>query len=852
MRSRSFGLLLTFSVLFVPCLFAQDIPTPEQFFGHRMGAEGEIIDYMRSLEYYRLLADGSNRILYEELGKTTDGNPFVLLVISSPGNIADLDRLRAERERLSDPRNISEEEARRLASELPAVAVHTGSIHTTEISCVQVLPELVHMLVSGESPEVKRILDNTIVLVIACANPDGQVMIKKWYEEHRGKEWEGNMPWLYHSYVGHDDNRDWILLHFPETRLVAAKVFNTWHPVYSLEMHQMGPTGARIFVPPYIDPHDANTAPQVLETMSMVGMAMSHRLTAEGKGGVVKNAIFDLYTPARAYQVNHGTGRILTETASADFAGTRIVKPEELEQGRSSDYYVTESSWNFPMPWPGGEWKFRDMVEYQLSANLAALELVATHRAVFNLAYYQALKRACDGEGRPYAYVLPAEQRDPGSTSALIRALQRGAVEVHRARGPFKAGGRSFPAGSHVIVLRQSYSAWAKTLLEVQEYPDLRRSPQDPPPTPYDMTAHTLPLLMGVEVVRIEGPFEADLELLSEPSAASGRVEGAGAKGFAVPPENNDAYWLVDELLDSGYQVRRLRRAAKSDGIELPAGTFIIAPDRRLQELLRSSASGRSFVALGIERGLEGAETVRLGNPRVGIYEPWGGSIDAGWTRLVLEQWELEYTVLRNADFRRGGLEERFDVIIFSDGMRASSIVNGNDDWPEEYTGGIEKRGVEALRAFAEAGGTVVACGRTSMAVAELLELPVVDKLQGLRSQEFFCPGSILLMQLDVRSPLSYGSPEKIAAMVSWGPAFVPAATTEPGLQLAARYPDYNPLMSGYLIGPEKLYGAGTIAVQPVGRGRVILFAFRPQFRAMTDGTYKLLFNAVFWAAEVR
>ncbi|MFQ5772005.1 MAG: M14 family zinc carboxypeptidase, partial [bacterium] len=412
-------------VLCLPALnLAQNLPSPQKHFGHIMGAEGEIINFFDGLKYYQTLAKKSNRIRYTELGKTTDGNPFVLLIISAPENLQRLDEIKQKRHRLSDPRKISDEEASKLAHELPAVAFHTSSIHSTEISTAQVIPELVYWLLSGQSEEVQRILKNTIVLVSPSANPDGQVKLKKWYDKHKGKPWESRMPWLYHTYVGHDDNRDWVLLHFPEQRLTAQKVHMAWHPIYSHEMHQMGGTGARIFVPPYQDPYDPNTAPEVMETMAIVGMAMSHRLTAEGKGGVVKNAIYDLFTPARAFQIYRGTGRILTETASANFARKRVLKRKDLQSRRPGTgiYDPLKKSWNFPLPWEGGEWTFRKMVEYQLSATKAALNLVSSDPGAFNMNIYRALKRAVEGKGWPYAYVFPAQQSDPSSTARLLQA----------------------------------------------------------------------------------------------------------------------------------------------------------------------------------------------------------------------------------------------------------------------------------------------------------------------------------------------------------------------------------------------------------------------------------------------
>jgi hypothetical protein len=858
--SRRFVTLILFSVLLLTALqaspAADELPSPEQFFGFRMGAEGKIIDYLRSLEYYQLLAAGSDRMSYEELGKTTDGHPFVLLIISSPKNMARLEEFRTERDRLCDPRSMSDEEAMRLAEELPAVAFHTGAIHSAEITCGFVAPELVYDLVTGETDEIRRIIDNVITLVIPNANPDGLVMIKEWFDANEGQTWEGRMPWLYQSYVGHDNNRDWIMLHFAEQRLTATKVYNRWHPIYSVEMHQMGTGGARLFVPPYKDPLDPNTAPQMIETMNIIGMAMSNRLTMEGKAGVVKNAIFDLYTPARAYNTNHGIARILTETASANLVRSIEIKPEglaDMELGEG-EYNPVKSSWNFPFPWKGGIWSPRMMVEYQYSLNMAALDQLAAHRVQFNKAQYFALKRACEGEGWPYAYVIPTGQRDPGSAALMLQALQRGEAEVQQATTPFEAEGRRFEAGSYVVILRQPYAAWVKSLLEDQEYPDLRRRPTDAPEMPYDVTAHTLPLLMGVEAVAVKDKIEAPLELVTETITAKGVVEGDGRAGYAIDPSHNDAYAVADDLLDAGFKVARLRENTEVDGTQLAVGSFVVFSAKGLKEKLEGIADGRYFVAHGLRKLPATAKLASLSNPRIGIYEPWGGNMDAGWTRKLFELWGLEHETLRNADFRMGNLKQRFDAIIFADGMVAFGIKQGRKDWPEQYQGGIGDEGVAALRSFVQEGGVAIAFGNTSMALANLLELPVADKLKGLKQQEHFCPGAIVRVKLDTSSPLAYGMPEELAVLKVWGPAFVPAPDSREwdGLEMVGVYPESNVRMSGFLLGPEYLENAGALAAQKLGKGEVVLFSFRPQFRDMTDGGYKLLFNAVFIAAEAK
>lgn len=832
---------------------AQNLPSPEKHFGHMMGAEGKIINFFDGLKYYQKLADRSDRILYTELGKTTDGNPFVLLIISSPENLRNLESIKEQRHRLSDPRKLSEDEAGKLARQLPAVVFHTSSIHTTEISTAQVIPELVYTLVSGDNAEIQRMLKNTIVLVSPSANPDGQVKIKEWYDQHEGKPWESRMPWLYHTYVGHDNNRDWILLHFPEQRLTAIRIFMEWHPIYSHEMHQMGGRGARIFVPPYQDPYDPNTAPEVMETMAIVGTAMSHRLTMEGKAGVVKNSIYDLFTPARAFQIYRGTARVLTETASANFAKKQIVRPGDLRgsSGGTGVYHPLKKSWNFPMPWAGGEWTFREMVEYQLSAGLAAINVVSGNPGGFNLALYRSLKP--DVVRWPYAYVLPAKQHDRSALKGLLQAMQDGQIEVHRADRAFVADGHGFEAGSHVIVLNQPYGAWAKTMLEIQEYPDLRRSPDEDPIVPYDVTAQTLPLMMGVDAVEIKNSFDASLSLVDGTGPIKSMISGSGVGSYLVEPNSNEAYAVMDALLDDGYAVAQISNKTTISGHDFPSGSFYVRSGSnglaaRLKEL--SNKWTIDAFALAANHTFENEGLADLNNPRIGLYEPWGGVIDAGWTRHIFEQWELEYETVRQGDVKAGKLGDKFDILIFPDGMSARDILEGTENWPEKYRGGIGDNGRDALRNYVENGGTIAAFGRTSMSIIELLDLPIANSLEGLTQKQYFAPGSLVLAELDPASPLAYGLPTKLPVMNRRGPAFVPRATTRKGPRMHASYPDYDPRLSGFLLGPEHIQGKGAIAVQAVGQGRVILFSMNPQFRAMTHGSYKLVFNAIFWAAR--
>ncbi|HEX6133475.1 MAG TPA: M14 metallopeptidase family protein [Longimicrobiales bacterium] len=481
------------------------VPTPESHFGFEIGADRRLADWDQLVAYYEKLARTSPRITLDTLGTTTMGRPFVMLTVTSPQNQARLDALLAMQRKLADPRTIADEaELESLLRDARTVALITHAIHSTEVGGAQTAARLLHRLASSDDPEILEILDNVILLDIPSLNPDGTDWVSEFYAQHVGSEYEGAAPpWLYHFYIGHDNNRDWYAFTQKETQLTVEYAHNVWRPHIVHDIHQMGGNGARIFFPPYIDPVEPNVDPAIVAALNQLGAFMGARLTAEGKPGVVINAIYDAFTPARAYQHYHGGVRILSETASAQLATPVTIPAERVRGGRAYD--AATASWNYPRPWRGGTWRLGDIVDYMESGALALLANAAKNRAFWVGNFYHINRRAVQGWDRwPAAWVIPAEQRNPVGLSHVLRILTMGDVEVRRATAPFTAGGRPFAAGSYVIPMQQPYASFAQTMLEVQEYPDLREYPGGPPRRPYDVTAHTLPLLMDVDAVAIE------------------------------------------------------------------------------------------------------------------------------------------------------------------------------------------------------------------------------------------------------------------------------------------------------------------------------------------------------------
>ncbi|HEY8470973.1 MAG TPA: M14 metallopeptidase family protein [Longimicrobiales bacterium] len=496
---------------------AQRVPTPLEHFGFEIGADRKLANWTQLTAYYEALARTSPRVTVDTLGLSTKGLPFVMLTITSPENHARLDELREVQSKLADPRKVSgPEELERLLDQGRTIVLVTHHIHSTEVGSGQAAARLAYELASSNEPRILEILDNVILLQIPSLNPDGTQWVSDWYMRHVGTPFEGTAPpWLYHFYVGHDNNRDWYAFTQVETQLTVEKVHNVWHPQIVHDIHQMGGNGARIFAPPFIDPVEPNVDPAIVAALNQLGSYMAAELIAQGKQGVVINAIYDAWTPARAYQHYHGGVRILTETASARLATPVEVPPERVRGGR--EYDASQASWKHPLPWKGGTWKLSDIVEYQTAGALALLVNAAKNRRFWLENFYRINERAVRGWPEwPAAWVIPADQANESGLAYVLRILTMGAVEVHRATEAFRVGGRQFPAGTYVIPMQQPYASFAQTLLEVQQYPDLREYPGGPPKRPYDVTAHTLPLLMNVEAVAVDS-WEGAPPPLSEP-----------------------------------------------------------------------------------------------------------------------------------------------------------------------------------------------------------------------------------------------------------------------------------------------------------------------------------------------
>ena len=849
---RALVLLLCLSAISL----AAEIPTPESHLGFKIGADRSLADWDQVVTYFQKIAAAApDRVKFEELGKTTLGKPYVALTITSPQNMQQIGHYLQIQQRLADPRGLGPEDADKLIHEGRAIVLITCTVHSTEVASTQTALQYVYNLLTQDTPEHRAILDNDIFLLIPSLNPDGQDMVVKWYRKYLGTPYEGLQPVeLYHPYVGHDDNRDWYMFTQVESRLAVGKVHNVWHPQVVYDVHQMGPFAARIFTPPFLDPVDPNIDPVIVQETNMLGMNMAWDLTSSGQEGVAVNAMYDYWSPARHYQAYHGGVRILTESASARLASPMHVRFDELDT-QSLGYSAKRSSWNFPAVWRGGDWHLGDIVHDQLIAFESCLYHVAQNREMFLRNFYNIGVRASNPKGAPYAFLIPAAQKDVPAMVKMLDTLRFGMVEVQRARQPFTADGLPYPAGTYVILMSQPYSHYAKTLLERQHYPDLREYPGGPPKRPYDVTAQTLPLLMGVHTIEVANPFPADLEKLDRVDLPAGRFETGKTRQYLMSSDSNNAFLAVNRMLKSGAAVSRITAAVREGNREFPAGAFVIP-----------AADAKQAAELGLDvypSDRAPAEAVQLKSPRIGIYVSYEPSMDEGWTRWLLEQYEFPFQRLHDADLRAGGLNDKYDVIILPD-QNVNAMVNGHPrrdaapaaaarfgggPVPDEFTGGMGAEGVRALRAFVMQGGTLVTLNGASNLASDRLSVGARNILQGVASKDFYGPGSILRVNVDPSHPVAWGMDREAAIWFEQGPVFASSFDNSGGgdVQVIASYPNGNPLMSGWLLGDNLLQGRSALVDAPLGQGHVVMFGFRPQYRGQSYGTFKMLFNSLFY-----
>ena len=881
------------------------VTSPRDQFGHDIGDDYRLVTYTQYVEYLRRLDAESDRLAVVDIGPTAEGRREYMAIVTSPANHQRLDRYKEMNRRLARA-EVGEDEARALARDGRAVVWIDGGLHATEVVGSHQLIETVYRLASRTDPETVRILDDVIVL-LAIVNPDGMELVSDWYmrEPNERRRSTAGLPRLYQKYVGHDNNRDFYMMNQPESENANRILYREWYPVIMYNHHQTGPAGAVLFAPPFRDPFNYHLDPLIPLGIEAVGAAMHARLAVEGKPGAVMREAASYSTwwngGLRTMAYFHNQIGILTEM---------IGNPTPIQIPFVPSLQLP--SGDVPNPIAPQTWRFRQSIEYSLTTNYAILDLASERKEDLLFSMYRMGRNSIERGSRdnwttqparieavraemerrrpasggrgpaapelferflrdpqlrdPRGFILPADQPDFLTATKFVNALIKGGVDVHRATAAFTVAGRRYPAGSYMVKSAQPFRPHLMDMFEPQDHPNDLVYPGGPPKPPYDVTGYNLSYSMGIVFDRIleafDGPFAKLADVVTPEPAPFTSAPAGGA--YLLSHQVNDAFVALNRLLKAGARVGWAKAPFAAGGTNHPTGTMVIAASRAATPILQALAAEKGLRSQAVD-AVPSVETATVRAVRIGLWDEYGGSIPSGWTRWLLEQFEFPFEVVFPRTLDAGGLKDKYDVLIFPTGAipARDSLGAGQpaaDLVPEEYRARLGRvsvaRTVPRLREFVEAGGTLLAIG-SSTAIGYHLGLPVRDALVApdgtgvpLPNEKFYVPGSLLEVRVDPRHPLAYGLPERAHVFFDDSPAFrlAPEAATQ-GVHAVASFDTPAPLRSGWAWGQEHLDGAVQIVDAPVGKGRVALFAPEIVWRAQPHGTFKLLFNGIFYGA---
>jgi hypothetical protein len=851
-------------LLIAPHAAAQIVPKPEEILGFKVGADYHLATYDQAVDYLKKAAAVSDRIRLFDMGQTSMGLTMTYAVISSPSNIAELDRYKEISRRLSLGRGLSDEEALTLSREGRAVVYIDGGLHATECAPAQHNIQLAYNLMTAADKRTLTILDD-VILILVFANPDGMNLLAEWYHPNVGTPYEVSpMPGLYHIYAGHDNNRDGYIGNLVETRNISRLVNLEWHPVILYNHHQTAPFPARIWTPPNSEPTNPNVHPLIVRWQNMIGSAMGAAFDAQGKEGAISRIVFDTWYPGYMTQVfdSHNIISILTEIALYRYAtpGFYTVRdfPKEYQDLTMSAFY--------PSPWKGGWWRLLDAVDYSLTASMAVLDTASRFRSDL---LYNKYKMGRDVSERfrrepPYAWIIPRNQSDPGTAALLLDRMILQGIDIYESEEDFVCDGIRHPKGTWIIPMDQPFALFIKNIFEEQRYPDLRKYPdlwqglvrsrkfEGAPFEAYDMMGWTLPHQFGTRVLAANSPVDVRMTRQKEILPSEGRVQGRGGAGWILDPAQNATAVAVNRLLKAGAGVQWAKTAFTREGRTHVPGTVFVSSRGLSPSIMEQTARDLRIQPTAVSSA-PFEDAITLKTPRLAVYQSWIPVADEGWTRLILKEHEFDFKVIHDADIRAGNLRDAFDVIIMPSHSSADRVVHGHapGTMPPPYVGGLTENGLINLKTFMEEGGTMIFLNAACNLAIEKFGLPLRNILSNVKSEEFHCSGAILRLEFDTSHPLAYGMTREAPAVFAGSCAFDLHPSYQPGQapRGAAKYSGQNLLMSGYVHGGSRLHQKTAAVEVPLGKGKAVLLGFPVQYRAQPRGTFKLLFNAVFYGA---
>ncbi|MEY1639637.1 M14 family metallopeptidase [Tenuifilum osseticum] len=857
---RAITLLLSFTI-WILFSHAQVITSPEEHFGFTPGADRMLFKYDQVVEYLRKVETQSPMVKLTPIGQTAMGKTLYAVFVSSKENIANLDRLKEINKQLAINYSLNNAEREQMVDLGRVFVMATLSMHSTEVGPTQALPTIIYRLISGNT--FSNTLNNVVYMAVICHNPDGMDMVVDYYNQFKGTKYEGGpMPFLYQKYVGHDNNRDFITLTQPETKAISRLTSQEWFPQVMVEKHQMGLTGPRYFVPPYHDPIAQNVDAELYTWSNLFGQNMLNDLTSKGLQGVSQQNLFDNYWPGSTETcLWKNVISMLTEAASARVATPVYIEPTELT-GTSKGLAEYKKGVNMLLPWPGGWWHLSDIVALEVESTISMLQTASKYKErILRFRNDICKKQVSLGKTiAPYHYILPANQQDPSELVSLVNLLKEHGVNVYRLKQSITIQNQNFLSGDIVVPLAQPFRMFIKEVMEPQEFPERRLEEGGKVLEPYDITSWSLPLHKGLTCFTINN--NAIDNSIIEPIQSSFTLnqKTLPEKGFALLPSTvNQSYKLAVKCLKSGVQVERTNEHTVFDGIELPAGSFCIPLNEKTRQILNDA--NFSIMTSDVKPNNTSISKIR----RIGLLESQVQSMDAGWTKYILDTYEIPYTVINPSQVAEGNLLSKFDLIIIPN-TNATLLKDGKFKrngqvippvYPEIYTKGMGQKGIEALTEFIQNGGTVLAWeqatelfeGTLSLKqgnVSEEFMLPFKNNAKEVQKQGFSCPGSLVRLKIKPVYPFTFGLADELGIFMRDSYLF---ETQVPSLDMDRRVIGYfegkSKLLSGYLKGEELMDGMTAAIWLRKGKGQVILLGFSPIFRASVPSNYKILFNTI-------
>ncbi len=869
-RTISQLLLAGLLAVFTGVTFGQSsMITPENYFGYKPGSDGNLFTYSELTGYLQKLSEASPMVKMEQIGKSPMGKPMYIVFISSAENIGKLQEYKKINKALALDPGLDQATREKYVEDGKVFLLATLSMHSTEVGPSTAAPLIAFDLATTDDPEKLNWLDNVVLMMVPNHNPDGMDKVVENYKKYKGTKYEGaSLPDVYHKYVGHDNNRDFVTLSQDDSKAIAAIYNKTWFPQVMVEKHQMGSTGVRYFVPPNHDPIAENVPGELFAWSGLFGQNMAKDMTLAGQAGVAQHYIFDDYWPGSTETcIWKNVIGFLTEAASAKVATPVYVEPTELSVGGKglSEY---KKSVNMLVPWEGGWWRLGDIVDYEITSMMSILKTASGHREEI-LEFRNDLCRQMVEMGKnkpPFYYILPLSQKDKSELVDLVSLMEEHGVEVYSMKKDLVIENMAFQKGDLVIPLAQPFRAFIKEVMEKQQFPERHYTPDGELIKPYDITSWSLPLHRNVKSIEIDKKniaLEGMLTILDGPIDLSKPVPDEAT--FAILPSvDNGSYKVAFGALSKQVQVDRVMAGGTLDNKPVEAGSFVISLEGKDGEAAREMIEGISFPVTFVN-SIDGLKTKPLQMPRIALVETYFHDMDAGWTRFVFDSYGIPFTKIRPHEIGKEGLQKNYDIIIFPDaskdllmeGKRKSGSEYYMGSYHPDYAKGMGKKGLAELLEFMNNGGKIISWGRSTslfegpLSVGEddekeAFQLPFRDVSDDLKKKGLYVPGSLLKVSLNTDHPLTWGMPEETGVFSRGRPVF---QTSIPGFDMDRRviavYPEKDVLMSGYASGEKQIGNKAAMIWVKKGKGQAVLYGFNPQFRASTQGAYKLLFNAL-------